>query len=70
MKGNLIAWGLVQQMNMKDTKEMFFRNSEWGPEGNMSTIEEIYNFPTKEEGILGDLIDTTDKDLIYKVYLE
>ena len=49
---------------------MFFRNSEWGPEANKSTTDEIYNYPIKEGGVLGDLIDATDKDLISRVYIE
>lgn len=49
---------------------MFFRNSEWGSEANKSAIDEGYNYPIKVGGILGDLIDATDKDLISKVYQE
>lgn len=49
---------------------MFFRNSEWGPEANKATIDEIYNYPVKVGGVLGDLIDATDKDLISKVCIE
>ncbi|KAG0032926.1 hypothetical protein BGZ82_006321 [Podila clonocystis] len=44
-----------------------FRNSEWGPEANKAMIKEIYNFPVKQGGVLGDLIDATDMDLIYRM---
>lgn len=70
LKGNRIAWALNQQLTSTEAKEMFFRNSEWGPEANKATIDEIYNYPIKEGGIMGELIDMTDKDLISKVYLE
>lgn len=49
---------------------MMFRNSEWGPEANETMIEEISDFPTQHGGVLGDLIDATDKSLISKVYIE
>ncbi|KAG0318430.1 hypothetical protein BG000_004245 [Podila horticola] len=70
LKGNRIAWIVNHQLTSKESKEMFFRNSEWGPEANKTTIDEVYNYPLKEGGVLGDLIDATDKDLISKVYYE
>ncbi|KAG0081982.1 hypothetical protein BGZ92_011947 [Podila epicladia] len=70
LKGNRIAWALNHQLTPTESKEMFFRNSEWKPEANKATIDEIYNYPIKEGGIMGDLIDMTDKDLISKVYFE
>lgn len=33
-------------------------------------IAEIYNYPVKHGGVLGDLIDATDEDSISKVVIE
>ncbi|KAG0099231.1 hypothetical protein BGZ93_008616 [Podila epicladia] len=69
-KPHSISWGVMLQLGDKASADMMFRNSEWGPEANKSMLDEIYNFPIKNGGILGDLIEATDKDLISKVYVE
>lgn len=61
---------MMLQLGDEASADMMFRNSEWGPEANKSMLDEIYNFPIKNGGILGDLIEATDKDLISKVYVE
>ncbi|KAG0343935.1 hypothetical protein BG005_002114 [Podila minutissima] len=70
LRDNKISWGVMLQLGDEASADMMFRNSEWGPEANKSMLDEIYNFPIKNGGILGDLIEATDKDLISKVYVE
>ncbi|KAG0017929.1 hypothetical protein BGZ81_010466 [Podila clonocystis] len=70
LKGGRIAWMVNHQLTSKESKETSFRNAEWVPEANKTTIDEIRNYPLKEGGVLGDLIDATDTDLISKVYFE
>lgn len=70
LRDNKISWGVMLQLSQEASADMMFRNSEWGPEANKSMLDEIYNFPIKNGGVLGDLIDATDKDLISKVYIE
>ncbi|KAG0082409.1 hypothetical protein BGZ93_009475 [Podila epicladia] len=41
-----------------------------GPEANKSMIDEVCEFPITHGGVLGDLIDATNSDLISKVYIE
>ncbi|KAG0039945.1 hypothetical protein BGZ82_006058 [Podila clonocystis] len=53
-----------------DVRDTRFNNSEWGPEANKSMIDEICEFPITHGGVLRDLIDATDSDLISKVYIE
>lgn len=70
LRDNKISWGVMLQLSQEASADMMFRNSEWGPEANTSMLDEIYNFPIKNGGVLGDLIDATDKNLISKVYIE
>ncbi|KAG0015450.1 hypothetical protein BGZ82_001400 [Podila clonocystis] len=67
---NKIAWGVGVQLSVQASKELMFRNSEWGPDANSSLVEEVYHYPMKHGGVLGELIDATDKDLISQVYVE
>ncbi|KAI8346519.1 hypothetical protein B0O80DRAFT_503426 [Mortierella sp. GBAus27b] len=69
--GNRICWGMTMQLDTsKVSKEMMFKNSEWGPEANESMIKEIRNFPSHFGGVIGDLIDATPKEMISRVFLE
>ncbi|KAF9963801.1 hypothetical protein BGZ65_011257 [Modicella reniformis] len=69
--GNRICWGMTMQLDTtKASKNIMFKNSEWGPEANESMIKEIRNFPSHFGGIIGDLIDATPKEMISKVFLE
>ncbi|KAF8949565.1 hypothetical protein BGZ52_005564, partial [Haplosporangium bisporale] len=70
LRDKKISWGVMLQLSQEASADMMFRNSEWGPEANRSMLDEVYNFPIKNGGVLGDLIDATDKDLISKVYIE
>lgn len=60
----------MQLDTSKVSKEMMFKNSEWGPEANESMIKEIRNFPSHFGGVIGDLIDATPKEMISRVFLE
>lgn len=60
----------VQLDTSKSSKDVTFKNSEWGPEANESMIKEIRNFPSNFGGVIGDLIDATPRDRISRVYLE
>ncbi|KAK3825579.1 MAG: hypothetical protein J3Q66DRAFT_328072 [Benniella sp.] len=69
--GNRICWGMTVQLDTsKTSKNMTFKNAEWGPEANESMINEIRNFPSSFGGVIGDLIDATPRDKISRVYLE
>ncbi|KAF9207188.1 hypothetical protein CPC16_000102 [Podila verticillata] len=68
--GNRISWMVWIQVEAGDIKDTRFNNSEWGPEANKSMINEIRQFPITHGGVLGDLIDATDSDLISRVYIE
>lgn len=50
--------------------DLLTNNAEWGPNANQAMIDEIYNFPLKNGGVLGYLIDSTDPELISKVYVK
>lgn len=60
----------IQLDTTKVSKDIMFKNSEWGPEANEGMIKDIRNFPTIFGGPIGDLIDGTPKDMISKVFLE
>ncbi|KAG0031711.1 hypothetical protein BGZ81_000720 [Podila clonocystis] len=68
--GNRISWMVWIQVEAGDIKDTRFNNSERGPEANKSMIDEICEFPITHGGVLRDLIDATDSDLISKVYIE
>ncbi|KAG0027284.1 hypothetical protein BGZ82_009046 [Podila clonocystis] len=70
LKDNRVAWSIMKQLSADASKEMMFRNSEWGPEANKDMIDEISSFPIKLGGVLGDLVEATDKDRISRVYIE
>jgi len=57
-------------MNREESKEMMFRNTEWGSEANKQFIDEVREFPIKHGGVLGDLIDATPNDMISRVYIQ
>lgn len=54
----------VQLNTAKLSKQIMFKNSEWGPESNASMIEDIRNFPSHFGGVIGDLIDATPNEMI------
>ncbi|KAG0335441.1 hypothetical protein BG000_007514 [Podila horticola] len=68
--GNRIAWSVSYAVDAQSAEKVKFRNEEWGPEANKAMMDEISNFPLVEGGVLKDLIDASDKNLISKVYIE
>ncbi|KAI9242273.1 MAG: hypothetical protein BYD32DRAFT_403771 [Podila humilis] len=70
MTGNRIAWSGSFPVDAEAAEKVKFRNDEWGPEANKAMIEEISNFPLVHGGVMKDLIDASDKDLISRVYIE
>ncbi|KAF9158289.1 hypothetical protein BGX21_011027 [Mortierella sp. AD011] len=64
-----ICWGVQCQLTENVAKDMLFRNTTWGSEGNEGMIKDVYNFPTPY-GPLGLLIDATPRERISKVFLE
>ncbi|KAF9310257.1 hypothetical protein BG003_008763 [Podila horticola] len=68
--GNKISWSCLLQLDADPRKDDLLANAEWGPNANQAMIDEIYNFPIKNGGVLGHLIDSTDPELISKVYIE
>ncbi|KAF8949566.1 hypothetical protein BGZ52_005565, partial [Haplosporangium bisporale] len=71
IRGNKISWSCMLQLDADPRKDdLLTNNAEWGPSANQAMIDEIYNFPLKNGGVLGHLIDSTDPDLISKVYIE
>ncbi|KAF9327946.1 hypothetical protein BG006_008826 [Podila minutissima] len=68
--GNKISWSCLLQLDADPRKDGLLTNPEWGPNTNQAMIDEIYNFPIKNGGVLGYLIDSTDPELISKVYIE
>ncbi|KAF8924139.1 hypothetical protein BGZ58_002116 [Dissophora ornata] len=71
VSGNRICWSAKMQIDSTlQSKDMMFKNSEWGSESNGDMIQAIRNFTNPFGGTLGDLIDATPEGLISKVYLE
>ncbi|KAF9109075.1 hypothetical protein BGX27_008027 [Mortierella sp. AM989] len=68
--GNQISWGFGLQLSKSAVKEMHFRNSEWGPETNDTTLDRYRDLPCPLGGTMGDIFDATPKDLISKIFLE
>ncbi|KAF9105841.1 hypothetical protein BGX29_011244 [Mortierella sp. GBA35] len=74
-KQNTICWRVVQYLDEESSKDNdAFRNSEWGPEAAGAMCKEVRHFPIVSGGdkfsTIGDLIDSTPKELISKVMLE
>ncbi len=57
------------QLNAKQSEEEQFRNSEWGPEASERTLREVSDFQTPF-GTLGELIASTPKNMVSRVFLE
>ncbi|KAF9361462.1 hypothetical protein BGX34_007123 [Mortierella sp. NVP85] len=64
-----VCWGVQIQLSAASAEDQYFRNTEWGPEGNEAMIKEIYDFATPY-GPLGQFIDKTPSDRITRVFLE
>ncbi|KAF9091890.1 hypothetical protein BGX29_002362 [Mortierella sp. GBA35] len=72
--GNRFCWSVMQQItDPEEAKAQRFRNSEWGPEATESMINAVRGYPITfggGEGVLGDILDATPKDVVSKVMLE
>ncbi|KAF9334621.1 hypothetical protein BG006_001804 [Podila minutissima] len=67
---NRMAWSVSFAVDAESTAKVKFRNEEWGPEAKKTMMDEISTFRLVEGGLLKDLIDASDKDLILKVYIK
>ncbi|KAF9103330.1 hypothetical protein BGX27_010628 [Mortierella sp. AM989] len=67
---NRISWGFGLQLPKSALNDMQFRNSEWGPEANDTTLERYRDLPCPLGGTMGDLFDATPKHLTSKILLE
>ncbi|KAF8925185.1 hypothetical protein BGZ58_001060 [Dissophora ornata] len=68
---NRICWNVVVQLSsLAQSQEHKFRNSEWGPESNEEMIKEVEHFKTPFGHTMGELIASTPRDGISRVYLE
>ncbi|KAF9111271.1 hypothetical protein BGX27_005163 [Mortierella sp. AM989] len=65
-----VCWSLNIQLTPAEAKVQHFRNSEWGPESNDSTLKEFRSLPCPWGGTMGELVDDTPKELVSKVFLE
>ncbi|KAG0039944.1 hypothetical protein BGZ82_006057 [Podila clonocystis] len=68
--GDRIAWSASFAVDAESAAKVKFRNEEWGPEANRVMMNEISAFPLVEGGVLNELTDASDKNLISKVYIE
>ncbi|KAG0202927.1 hypothetical protein BGX28_004713 [Mortierella sp. GBA30] len=69
--GNKMCWSVVKQLpNTTVAKDTMFRNSEWGPESNEDTINDVKQLPNGLGGTMEELINATSQDRISKVMLE
>ncbi|KAF9112170.1 hypothetical protein BGX27_003832 [Mortierella sp. AM989] len=67
---NQVSWGFGLQLPKSTLEDMQFRNSEWGPETNDTTLDRYRDLPCPLGGTMGDLFDATPKDLTSKIFLE
>ncbi|KAF8936870.1 hypothetical protein BGZ58_003596 [Dissophora ornata] len=67
--GQRFAWCAVVQLSAQQNNTTF-RNSEWGPESIDPVIAMFADLPVPYGGTMGDLINSTPKELISNVYLE
>ncbi|KAF9999025.1 hypothetical protein BGZ80_004833 [Entomortierella chlamydospora] len=68
--GNQICWGIQIQLPEGEAKKQYFTNSEWGPESVDGMLKQYQDFPCAFGGTMKELMDSTPKNLISKVFLE
>lgn len=62
---------VTQDIRSKDNgEEHNTKSSEWGPDAAIDMCNRVRHLPCVYGGTLGDVIDSTPKDLISKVMLE
>ncbi|KAF9343336.1 hypothetical protein BGX26_005897, partial [Mortierella sp. AD094] len=70
VQDNRICWGIQIQLPERKAKERYFTNSEWGPESVDAMLKQYQDFPCAFGGTMKELMDSTPKNLISKVFLE
>ncbi|KAF9429190.1 hypothetical protein BGZ76_001687 [Entomortierella beljakovae] len=65
---NQVGWGFGTQLESATTEGR--NNAEWGPEENDITLNAFRDYPSPIGGTMGEIFDSTPKELISKVYLE
>ncbi|KAG0338590.1 hypothetical protein BG000_003740 [Podila horticola] len=71
LESNKIGWMVTQDIRSKDDgEEHNTKSSEWGPDAAIDMCNRVRHLPCVYGGTLGDVIDSTPKDLISKVMLE
>ncbi|KAF9994184.1 hypothetical protein BGZ79_001093 [Entomortierella chlamydospora] len=67
---NKISWGFGLQLPRDVLKADNFRNSEWGPESNDTSLNKYRDLKCPLGGTMGEIFDATPKHFISKVFLE
>ncbi|KAG9061263.1 hypothetical protein KI688_007601 [Linnemannia hyalina] len=67
--GYRICWNVIIQLDIAEIANEQFRSSDWVPQQNQKTMDEIRHFKTPY-GTMGDLFDATDVERVSKVYFE
>ncbi|KAF9381928.1 hypothetical protein BGX21_001971 [Mortierella sp. AD011] len=67
---NQICWGVKIQIPEDKAKDLHFRNSEWGPESVEEMLDQFQDFPCAFGGTMKEIMDSTPRNLISKVFLE
>lgn len=71
LSGNRLGWMVTKDIRGEGVDgERNFRFSEWGPDAAIVMCNEVRHFRSPYGGTIGDIIDSTPKDLISKVMLE
>ncbi|KAF9438522.1 hypothetical protein BGZ76_007196 [Entomortierella beljakovae] len=71
MRDNRICWGVTLQVESSAaSKDVRFRNSDWGSEADESMMHKVYDNKTAIGGVVRDLIDNTPKSEVSKIFLE
>ncbi|KAG0284672.1 hypothetical protein BGZ96_010972 [Linnemannia gamsii] len=69
--GNRICWSVkLQLLTVEEATQYKFRNSEWGSDSSDPMIKEVRNFLIPMGGTMGDLIDSSPRESISRVFLE
>ncbi|KAF9142597.1 hypothetical protein BG015_000747 [Linnemannia schmuckeri] len=69
--GNRICWSVkLQLLTVKEATQHKFKNSEWGSDTSDPMIKEVRDFLIPMGGTMGDLIDSSPRETISRVFLE
>ncbi|KAF9425486.1 hypothetical protein BGZ76_003212 [Entomortierella beljakovae] len=70
LPGNQIAWGLGTQIPRTESKKSQSHSSEWSVDSSESSIKPFRDFASPVGGTMGEIFDSTPKELISKVHIE